>query len=588
MKHGLKWTWESNPPPFKQFFQPETPLLREYVSSMLLAGAVEETKSLAFQGPLFTVSKKDSDKRRVILDLSTLNKFITCPRFKMTTINDVRRLLPKGAFTTSIDLQDAYWHVPVHPHFRRFLGFRLGKKKYRFRCLPFGLNIAPRIFTKLGKAVLKELRLKGIRVLAYLDDWLIWGESKEECERATKIVLKVLAKRGFLVNLQKSRLTPKRRFQWLGILWDTNSFTLQIPADKRKSIKRAIRLFQSQTWVSRRQLERILGSLQFAAVVDPVGKAALKDLNRYFRAAARNKRRDRLWLNPPSLRSSLKRWLRPGILAKKICFRPPPPSVEVTTDASLSGWGFASSLGHRHLGKWSPHLQGRHINILELAAILIALKAIHLPPGTHVRVHSDNLTAVNCLCRQGSARSPPLNSWVRSILHLVSERGLFLTTTYIKGVHNVIADSLSRDSPLPSEWRLDRQAFKWILRQGLLPEVDLFATAENHQLPVYVSPSPDPKAVSVDALRTDWNQWKVVYLFPPTPLILRALVQLESFQGRALLVTPDWPNQPWYPELVARAETNVLIPQASLSQQVGVRTCFAVSPLYRRLRLWIL
>ena len=45
-------------------------------------------------------------------------------------------------------------------------------------------------------------------------------------------------------------------------------------------------------------------------------------------------------------------------------------------------------------------------------------------------------------------------------------------------------------------------------------QIDLFATAENHQLPLYVAPNIDQKAVGVDAMSLDWNQWEVIYLFP--------------------------------------------------------------------------
>ena len=86
----------------------------------------------------------------------------------------------------------------MKPYFRKFLGFSLGRRKYRFRAMPFGLNIAPRIFTKLSKAILRELRLKNINVPVYLDDWLVWASSAENCLMATKIVLDTLEVRGFL------------------------------------------------------------------------------------------------------------------------------------------------------------------------------------------------------------------------------------------------------------------------------------------------------------------------------------------------------------------------------------------------------
>ena len=135
-KKGLTWEWCSPPPAYRPFHQAGTPQLDEFVQDLLQAGAIEKTNSLLFQGPLFSVAKKNSVKRRVILDLSILNHSISCPTFRMTSLQDVRQMLPVGGYAASIDLKDAYWHIPVHPHYRKYLGFRIGRQKYRFRrCL---------------------------------------------------------------------------------------------------------------------------------------------------------------------------------------------------------------------------------------------------------------------------------------------------------------------------------------------------------------------------------------------------------------------------------------------------------------------
>ena len=117
--------------------------------------------------------------------------------------------------------------------------------------MPFGLNIAPRIFTKLCRPILRELRTKGVKVLVYLDDWLIWGESKEECLAATRIVVQVLEKRGFLINKEKSRLIPSQSFQWLGVTWDTISGKISLPQDKVETFLQDLRLFLDAANVSR-------------------------------------------------------------------------------------------------------------------------------------------------------------------------------------------------------------------------------------------------------------------------------------------------------------------------------------------------
>ena len=83
-----------------------------------------------------------------------------------------------------IDLQDAYFHVPIHPSSRKYLRFAFENKVYQFWVLPFGLNTVPQIFTHLGHMVTGYLHRLGISVVPYLDDWLIQFCSKRKEIRA--------------------------------------------------------------------------------------------------------------------------------------------------------------------------------------------------------------------------------------------------------------------------------------------------------------------------------------------------------------------------------------------------------------------
>ena len=94
---GLRWEWSAPPRPYSQFNQDPTPVLVSFAETLLESQVIERTNTLSFQGSLFSVPKKGTDKRRVILDLSTLNLNIRCPRFKMTTVEQVRQVLPQGS-----------------------------------------------------------------------------------------------------------------------------------------------------------------------------------------------------------------------------------------------------------------------------------------------------------------------------------------------------------------------------------------------------------------------------------------------------------------------------------------------------------
>ena len=119
-------------------------------------------------------------------------------------------------------------------------------------------------------------------------------------------------------------------------------------------------------------------------------------------------------------------------------------------------------------------------------------------------------------------------------------------------------------------------------------QIDLFATAENHQLPLYVAPNIDQKAVGADAMSLDWNQWEVIFLFPPMNLMLKVLDKLRTFRGIVALVAPLWPKSIWFPLLLQFNHRLVPLPAPTLSQKVQQQLVFASSWLTQRLHSIVL
>ena len=119
---------------------------------------------------MFLVTKKSGGKRPV-LNLKPLNKFVPNQTFKMEGIHLVKDFLKPNYFMTKLDLSDAYYSIPIDKHSRRYLQFLFEGKLYQFKVLVFGLNTAPRIFSKCMKPVVAFIRSKGILIIIY---WMIF------------------------------------------------------------------------------------------------------------------------------------------------------------------------------------------------------------------------------------------------------------------------------------------------------------------------------------------------------------------------------------------------------------------------------
>ena len=133
---------------------------------------VRNQTSLGFYSQLFLVPKPNN-KWRPILDLSNLNQFLKAEKFKMETPETIQTSLQAGEWVTSIDFKDAYFHIPIHKHSRKYLRFHVQGKTCQFRALPFGLSTVPLEFTVVTKEVKLMALQKGIRIHQYLDDWLV-------------------------------------------------------------------------------------------------------------------------------------------------------------------------------------------------------------------------------------------------------------------------------------------------------------------------------------------------------------------------------------------------------------------------------
>ena len=93
----------------------------------------------------FLVPKKDAGMWRPILNLKPLNGFIRPKHFRAETLRAILESIQPGSWAASLDLRDAYLHVPIRQEHWKFLQFQYNGTRFEFTVLPFGLSTSPRV-----------------------------------------------------------------------------------------------------------------------------------------------------------------------------------------------------------------------------------------------------------------------------------------------------------------------------------------------------------------------------------------------------------------------------------------------------------
>ena len=82
-----------------------------------------------FYSTFFLVPKKNG-KMRPVINLRPLNIYLRKTHFKMDTSVKVLNLVKPKDWAISLDLSDAYLHIPIFVKHRKFLRFCINKKCY--------------------------------------------------------------------------------------------------------------------------------------------------------------------------------------------------------------------------------------------------------------------------------------------------------------------------------------------------------------------------------------------------------------------------------------------------------------------------
>ncbi len=294
-----------------------------------------------FFSPYIIVPKK-SGGLRPILGLHILNWAFHKPPSKMLTQKCIFGCIRPRDRSAAVDLKDPYFHVSIFPRHRSVLRFAFEGRAYKYKVLPFGLSLSPRVFTKVAEAALVPLREQGVRILNYLDNWLILAQSQDHLCEHRDLVLSHLSQLGLRVNWEKSKLSPMQRISFLGMELDSVNQTARLTQERAQSVLNCLNTFKSRMAVPLKQFQRLLGHMAAAAAVTPLELLHMRPLQHWLhgRVPRWAWQSGTLWVQvTPACRQTFAPWsdllfLRAGVPLEQVSRH-----AVVYTDASANGWG---------------------------------------------------------------------------------------------------------------------------------------------------------------------------------------------------------------------------------------------------------
>ena len=143
-------------------------------------------------------------------------------------------------------------------------------------------------------------------------------------------------------------------------------------------------------------------------------------------------------------------------------------------------------------------------------------------------------------CNTEGSVSEKCNELAKHLWHFCIQENIWISALHIPGKENTVADYMSTSLNDNTEWQLAPIIFKNIVHTfNFVPELDLFASYLNAQVPCYVSWFQDHNAVANDAFSLSWEN-KTFYTFPPFSLIGATLVKIRRDQPPGIMIIPWW------------------------------------------------
>jgi hypothetical protein len=346
--------------------------------------------------------------------------------------------------------------------------------------IPFVARASPTIFHRLSQSVKRIMGRRGYtNIVVFQDDFWVTGNTYTECLTVWKELIMLLEKLGFQIN-NKKLVAPTKKLIFLGILIDTEKCQLSLPNKKLIAIKRCVAEFAQKKRVTKRQMQSLIGRLNFASKVIHGARLFLR---RLFNAVSTLKRQHhKIRLQGPMM-EDIKWWdsfmsTFNGVAAF-ICDKSITP---VLTDSCLYAGGTFHN-GNFFYTVWEadiPESKDLCINYKETLIVALAMQRLaHLCANKVVWLYTDNQCAVASLNKCMSKNEIVMKA-MRKMFWLSAQYNVIVKAYYMAGYLQDIPDAISRMHETSSISRMELLLNNWYFCHAHVKNVFKSCSLLNH------------------------------------------------------------------------------------------------------------
>lgn len=428
--------------------------------------------------PIGIVPKKEINEFRLIHHLSypdgaSINDFIPDELCSVsyTTVDDaIKQIkkLGKSCLLAKTDIASAFRILPVHPDDHELLGIQFNGDFYYDKCLPMGCSISCSIFETFSTALQWIACTKfGVPTMLHiLDDFLFLGPPDSSiCKLALHQFMSMCDVLGVPIKGEKTE-GPSTTLIFLGIELDTVNMEARLPEEKIVKIQNALHSAKRRKKMTLRELQSLIGLLNFACCVVVPGRAFLRRLIALTRGVS--KPHFRIRMNSQA-RLDLNAWCEfiDNFNGKSMFINDDwqnSHKLNLYTDAA-GKFGYGAVFGTKWFyGTWEDLSlqQDYNITFKELFPIVIAVETWgQALANQSILFHSDNIAVVEII-NKISSKDTSVMCLVRRLVLACLRHNILFQAEHIPGKINTLPDLLSR---------LQVQKFL-----GLAPYMDRFPT----------------------------------------------------------------------------------------------------------------